>query len=123
MKPNKKTILIIDDDPIFIQGIKENLQFDGFSVLEAFDGLTGYKLAKKNKPDLIILDVMMPKLDGFKVCSMLKKDLQTKDISVIMFTSVLNTPEGEEKAMELADALLIKGKEYTELLSLIQTLI
>lgn len=80
-------ILIIDDDPIIVRIIELALQSYGYQVVSANDGETGLAKARSTHPDLIILDIMMPKMDGYKVCQALKADPETADISVIMLTA------------------------------------
>ncbi len=82
-----KKILIVDDEPAIRQMLNDLLKNEGFSVLEAADGKKGLDEAKKHVPDLVVLDVNMPKMDGFKVLENLKKDKKTRDIPVIMLTS------------------------------------
>src|SRR5919197_1010999 len=61
-------ILVIEDDPAILRGLADNLKFDSHEVLTAADGEAGYRLIKEQQPDLIILDLMMPKLSGYEVC-------------------------------------------------------
>ncbi|MBN1585055.1 response regulator [Candidatus Uhrbacteria bacterium] len=108
-KNGRTRILIVDDDS-FLSGIyATKLEMDGFSVLSARDGDEGLKAAAKELPDLILLDVLMPKLDGFEVLKRLKGDPATKDIPVIMLTN-LGQKEDIEKGMgEGAADYLIKA--------------
>lgn len=112
----KRTILLIDDDPIFVRGTKKNLQNAGYNVIDTFDGISGIELAQLHNPDLILLDAMMPAYDGFKVCIKLKKDANTCHIKVLMLTGAISTPEEEERGRALADALVIKGGKVAVLL-------
>lgn len=83
-----KKILIVDDDR-FIAGIYgAKLESEGFAVVMATNGIDGIEAAKKERPDLILLDVLMPKMDGFEALDRLKKDAQTKRIPVMMLTSM-----------------------------------
>jgi DNA-binding response OmpR family regulator len=82
----KQTILVVDDEPHILKTIADLLMSEGFSVLVAVDGKEGLLAAREKQPDLILLDVMMPKLDGFQVLKRLKKDPLTLDIPVIMLT-------------------------------------
>ncbi len=92
-------ILIVDDDT-FLSGIyATKLDLEGFQVVSAHDGEEGIKVAQKEKPDLILLDVLMPKLDGFEALKRLKADPGTKDIPVIMLTN-LGQKEDIEKGLE-----------------------
>lgn len=86
---NNLTVLIVDDEQDSIEYVKAVLsEIDTFDFLEALDGLSGIKVAKDEHPDLIILDVMMPKIDGFKVFYELRKDVATVNIPIIMLTGV-----------------------------------
>ncbi len=92
-------ILIVDDDA-FLAGIyATKLDLEGFQVVSAHDGEEGIKLAQKELPDLILLDVLMPKLDGFEALKRLKADPSTKNIPVIMLTN-LGQKEDIEKGIE-----------------------
>ena len=96
---NNKKVLIVDDDA-FLSGIyATKLELEGFSVVNARDGEEGFKLAVAEKPDLILLDVLMPKLDGFETLKRLKDEATTKEIPVIMLTN-LGQKEDIEKGLE-----------------------
>jgi DNA-binding response OmpR family regulator len=78
------TILLIEDDATLAETLRYNLEREGYSVLSAADGIQGLELARRECPDLLILDVMLPRLDGFSVCRILR---QESDIPVIMLTA------------------------------------
>lgn len=80
-------ILIVDDSATMVEMVKAILEGEGYSVITASDGQEGLNKAKSESPDLIILDVMLPKMDGYKICRMLKFDEKFKHIPVVMFTS------------------------------------
>lgn len=82
-------ILVVDDESNMRRGLKDNLEFEGYEVSEAVDGENALEILKKINPDLIILDVMMPKLSGFDVCKQLRKD--GNEIPIILLTA-----KGEE---------------------------
>ena len=67
-----KTILVVEDDLAISRGLDDNLSREGYRVLVEKDGLKGYECAKLEQPDLVILDVMLPSMDGFQICSLLK---------------------------------------------------
>jgi DNA-binding response OmpR family regulator len=90
----KKRILVIDDEPDFVKLLQARLQIEGYDVLTAEDGIKGIQLARRDKPDLIILDIMMPGMDGHMVCDMLKKSTITWSIPVIYLTA--RTGEADE---------------------------
>jgi DNA-binding response OmpR family regulator len=83
----KKTILIADDEPDIVETLKFLLESEGYACMTAYDGEEAFKLAKERQPDLIILDVMMPKINGYKVSRLLKFDERYKDIPVLMVTA------------------------------------
>ena len=73
LDPNKKTILVVDDEKPIIDILVYNLKKEGYNTLEATDGEMGLNVALEEKPDLILLDVMLPKMDGLTVCKRIKK--------------------------------------------------
>ena len=86
MKENKKTILIVDDTETNIDILFELLN-DSYDILVSLDGLGALEIVKNDKIDLILLDIVMPEVDGYEVCNILKKDLKTKDIPVVFITA------------------------------------
>ncbi len=100
MLNNKKTILIVEDDLMISSIYKSKFEMDGFIVVVANNGAEGIELAKKEKPDIIMLDIILPQVDGFSVLEKIKKDKQTKLIPVIMLTN-LSTEEDAAKGKEL----------------------
>lgn len=92
-------VLIIEDD-VFLSGIyQKKFEMEGFKVIIAGDGESGWQTAKKKKPDIILLDILLPKLDGFAVLEKLKKDAETKNIPVILLTN-LGQKDDVEKGLE-----------------------
>ena len=91
-------ILISDDDPDILRLIQLNLKFEGYETITSGDGITTLKLAQEQKPDLIILDVIMPGMDGWQVLAQLKKDKATENIPVILLTGV-SMKEGKERGL------------------------
>lgn len=96
----KKKILIIEDDEAISSMYKTKLEADGFLILTAFNGANGFELAKKEKPDIIMLDVILPQLDGFSVLEKLKNNDKIKKIPVVMLTN-LSTEEDIAKGEKL----------------------
>jgi DNA-binding response OmpR family regulator len=84
---DRKKILVIDDEHDLLALVKFRLEANDYIVVTAADGEEGLLLFKNEKPDLVLLDIIMPKLDGFSVCQTLKKDPLNKDIPVIMLTA------------------------------------
>lgn len=120
---NKKKILLVDDEQDMVYAVKMQLEADGFRVLTAPDGQEGLDKARKEKPDLIILDLMLPKIDGYKICRMLKFDEKYKNIPVIIYTA--RAQEADEKlGYEVgADAYLTKPFDPQKLLAKINELL
>jgi two-component system phosphate regulon response regulator PhoB len=84
---SKGKILIIEDDRDIAEMVEYNLREEGYETVSAFNGEDGVKLAKKQNPDLIILDIMLPIIDGFEVCRILKKEQTIADIPVIILSA------------------------------------
>ena len=84
--PSKK-ILACDDERHIVRLIQVNLERAGYNVISAFDGTEALKKVEADKPDLIVLDVMMPKMDGFEVLKRLQANPETRDIPIIMLTA------------------------------------
>lgn len=79
------TVLIIEDDPAMLRGLKDNFEFDGYRVLTATDGDAGVKAALGARPDLVVLDVMLPKVNGYEVCRFIREEKLT--MPVLMLTA------------------------------------
>ncbi len=86
-EPKKKKILFIEDEPDQIVMISLRLEKNGYEVISSLDGEEGVEMAKKEMPDLILADVIMPGIDGFEVCRRLRKDPATKHIPIISTTA------------------------------------
>jgi len=116
-------ILVVDDEIIVIKIAQKNLETHGYEVITAHDGEEGFKKAKSETPDLIILDVMLPKMNGYQVCHSLKTDALYKHIPVILFTDkALDDFEGVGKEVK-ADAFVAKPFDSKVLLSKIEELL
>jgi two-component system alkaline phosphatase synthesis response regulator PhoP len=85
---DKKRILLVDDEPDFSMVIQAYLEKEGFETELAYNGLEGWEKITANRPDAIVLDVMMPEMDGYELCAKLKKDSSYADIPVILLTAV-----------------------------------
>jgi CheY-like chemotaxis protein len=103
---SRRTILIIDDQPFFINMQQAMLKQQGYQVLSSTSGPEGLKLAKKHKPDLILLDIEMPGMDGFAVCEQLKQDQELREIPVIIITGTQN-PKLNEKAFKVGAVVTV----------------
>ena len=106
-----KTILFIEDESTLQKTVGQILEQEGYEIKGALDGETGLALAKREKPDLILLDLILPKLDGFEVLKGLKQDEATRSIPVIILTN-LNSSEDKKKGLSLgADDYLAKSEK------------
>ncbi len=94
---NKSLILVVDDEPDLVQMVSLRLKIAGYDVTAAYDGQEALDQVKQARPDLIILDLMLPKLDGYKVCRLLKFDERYRDIPVLVFTA-----RAQEQDLKLA---------------------
>ena len=83
-----KYILIVDDDPDLVETVAMMLESKGFEVGKAYDGIEGEEAIKKRRPDVLILDVMMPRKNGYELCKELKSNKWTQEIPVILLTAV-----------------------------------
>jgi len=87
IKNDKKKILIVDDEPDIVETLKFLVESEGFDCITALDGEEALKKAKELNPDLMVLDVMLPKINGYKVCRLLKFDNKYKHIPILMVTA------------------------------------
>jgi two-component system alkaline phosphatase synthesis response regulator PhoP len=123
-----KKILLIDDDPDLLNAVKMILESKSYEVAAAFGGIEGLEKAKTEKPDLIVLDVMMPDKDGYSVCKELKSDPQLSKIPVILLTGVVShistTRYTQQMGLETdADDYIDKPVEPDVLVKRIETLL
>lgn len=106
LKP-ASTILIVDDDPLIVMMYQDILQHNGFRVLTAHDGPAALALAAQERPVLILLDILMPEMDGFEVCRRLKADPELQAIPVIILTS-LTDPKLNVQAFKVGAKLALR---------------
>jgi DNA-binding response OmpR family regulator len=114
-------VLVVEDDPAILQGLQESLRVERHDVLSASDGETGYRLAREKKPDLVILDLMLPKMGGFEVCRKLRAEKFTAPILML-------TARGDEADRVLgldlgADDYVTKPFSVRELLARVRALL
>lgn len=114
--PEKYKILIVDDEEDFVEALKERLKFEGFEVMEAFNGQDGLDFTRKERPHLILLDVMMPKIDGYMVCRLLKFDEKYQNIPIIMLTARSLDDDRDIGLSSGADEYITKPLDFSLLL-------
>lgn len=100
-----QTILIVEDEPTLQKALSIALEREGYEVKSALEGDAGLNLAKESKPNLILLDLILPKIDGFEILAELKKDESTKEIPVIILTNL-------ESSQDIEKALVLGAKTY-----------
>lgn len=119
----KTKILLVDDEPSIVKMVGKRLEVEGFEVLVAVDGQDGLNKARAETPDLIVLDLMLPQLNGYEVCTMLKQDTRYRHIPIVLFTA-----KAQEKDEKLgfecgANAYVRKPFRAQELMDKIRTLL
>ena len=103
-----KKVLVCDDEPYIVESVSYVVRKAGFEVVVAEDGEEALEMGRKEKPDLIFLDIMMPKITGYEVCRQLKEDPSTRDTYIVMLTA-RGQEEDERKALEMgADEFMTK---------------
>ena len=110
-KIQKSLICLIDDDETILEMYRLKFEIDGYRVLCAQNGADGLALIKKQKPDLVLLDIVMPDLDGFQVLKRLKAKEETRQIPVILLTN-LDSPEDRRTGCELGALYFLPKAEY-----------
>ena len=113
-------ILVIDDEPKIVDFIRRGLAFEGYSVDVAYDGPQGLAQARDNPPDLVILDIMMPDMNGYEVCRRLRAG---SDVSILMLTAKDAVPDKVTGLDAGADDYLVKPFAFDELLARIRALL
>ena len=117
---DKKTILVVDDEQNIMDLLVFNLQKEGYNTLEAYDGITAVDMALKEKPDLILLDVMIPKLDGISVCKKIRYALNISNIPILMI-SARDTESDKIVGLEMgADDYITKPFQIREVMARIK---
>lgn len=114
---NKKKILLIEDEPSQVMMIKFRLEANNFDFLAAYDGEEGLKKALVEKPDLILLDLIMPKINGYEVCRRLRQNPEIKNIPVIILTASVGNDVSKKCLACGANDCLIKPFESADLVA------
>ena len=105
-------ILIVDDDPIYVKAIRAVLESKKYQVSSASNGEEGYRKAKEIKPNLIILDIIMPMQDGFSACEQLKKDPELSGIPILIMTSF--SEKGKETNIPTSAGFGLEAEDYAD---------
>lgn len=120
---SKKTILVVDDEQDLLDLIEYNLRKEGFDVLKAENGEDGIQMTKERNPDLVLLDIMMPKMDGIEVCDLMKKDPKLKHIPIIFLTARGDEKTEVEGLNKGGDDYITKPISTTKLISRIKAVL
>jgi DNA-binding response OmpR family regulator len=118
---NRKKILIVDDEIDLVETVRFPLEMEGYNVLVSHNGEDGLNQARKETPDLILLDLMLPKLDGYKVCRLLKFDERYKHIPILMLTAKTQEKDRTLGMETGANEYITKPFEMDELLEKVKT--
>ena len=116
-------ILVVDDEEHIVMILKDSLEFSGFQVITALDGQEALVAVEKENPDLVVLDIGMPKLDGWEVCRRLKSNEKTKNVPVIILTAYAQTSDQKKGAQLGADRFITKPCDLTYLVEEINALL
>ena len=111
-----KVILIVEDDPKSLMLARDLLQVSGYKTIEATDGEQGVELAKSKKPDLILMDIQMPKMDGLEATRILKADATTRNIPILALTASAMKEEKEKTFQAGCDGYITKPFDIKEFL-------
>lgn len=122
-KPGKTKILVVDDEPNIVQTLKDRLEMNEYTVFTACNGDEGLRTAERETPDLILLDVIMPIMDGHEMLEKLRQQDWGKDISVIMLTARSQTQDIERARACQVDDYIIKPFDLSELLEKIESIV
>lgn len=112
-----KLILIIEDDPKSLKLVRDLLQVSGYATIEAADGKQGIELARSRKPDLILMDIQLPVMDGLEATRILKSDVNTRHIPIICVTSYAMKGDEEKAYQAGCDAYITKPYDIKELVA------
>ena len=127
MEEKKAKILVVDDEPDMVEMLKVMLENASYEVVSAYDGQEGIATAKQEKPDVVVLDLMMPEMNGFDACKEMKNDPDLKDIPVLVLTAISQKLSATKYARDqglglLSDDYIDKPVDPNVLLSRIETL-
>ena len=123
MTENKKTLLLVDDEPDLLESLAIRMKASGYNVLMAIDGLDALKKARTLNPDMIILDLMLPKMDGYKVARLLKFDGRYSHIPILILSARGQDLDKEMAKNAGADDYMVKPFESSDLISRIERLL
>jgi len=121
----KQLVLVVDDDPDLVESVSMKLESENFNVAKAYDGVEAWDKIKQERPNLIILDVMMPRKNGYELCDELKKSEEYKDIVIVLLTAVADAVTSTsfthmDGKTTLADDFIPKPIELDRLMEMVK---
>ena len=124
MGERKWRVLLVDDEPSIVKTVGKRLEVESYEVLIATDGQQAIEIAKTARPDVIILDLMLPTINSFDICAQIKQHQRSREIPIITVFSGKGSPDDEEKCRQLGAAACVpKGQGANPLISQIKALL
>lgn len=123
MPPESPTVLVVEDDPVILRLLEVNFELEGFTVVLAHDGEEGIAAAKSERPDIIVSDIMMPKVSGIELVEALKADQTTAGIPIILLSAKAQTGDLKSGLDSGADDYVTKPFEPLELVDHVNALL
>jgi DNA-binding response OmpR family regulator len=120
--PTQSTVLVVDDDPVIVELLRVNFEMEGYHVLAATDGEEGLARVTSDRPDILVLDVMMPRLDGLEVARRLRRHAATKELPIILLSAKAQGPD-VQAGLAVADDYVTKPFDPLELLDRVARLL
>ena len=119
-----KRILVVDDEQDIVKSVADMLTHNGYEVVQALDGNEALLKAREHPADLVILDLILPKLDGWRVCQTLKKDAHYRKVPFILLSALLHTDStGGDETLDATDAYMAKPFQLDRLLAKVQAML
>ncbi|MBW3555952.1 MAG: response regulator [Actinobacteria bacterium] len=121
--PDDVKVLLVDDDPVILKLLQVNFEMEGYTVMMANDGLEGVEMARTQRPDIVLCDIMMPRMDGLEVTRTLKADEETRRIPIILLSARAQAFDIQEGKAVGADDYVTKPFDPLELLDRVKDLL
>ena len=121
--PGTPKVLVVDDDPVIVRLLEVNFEMEGFEVISAVDGVDGVEKARSQHPDIVVSDVMMPKLNGIELCVALKSDDATREIPVVLLSAKAQVADIRAGLDAGADDYITKPFEPLDLIDRVNKLL
>jgi CheY-like chemotaxis protein len=115
-----RKVLVVDDEPNVVKLVENRLKANNYEVIHAFDGEEAIRKAREENPDLILLDIMMPKMSGCEAAMVIQDDPRTKDIPIIMLTALVSKDEEEKRVKFKLNLCMAKPFDYKILLQKVE---